>query len=106
MAEATGPEVRGATFWCRVYTCPNHAPREVESLPLGWLRVQMGVRDGKSHWMTFCSPACLRDTLERTPAAFVYDPRIDRSRIERARRRPVAPFNGPRVQSQGQGVDA
>ncbi len=85
--EPVAGEERIRTFWCRVYRCPSHAPRESAGLPLGWLRVQLGVRDGKSHWMTFCSPACLQETLQQHPQEFTFNAAIDRKRIETAKRR-------------------
>lgn len=97
MAEATGPAARSVRWWCRVFTCPNHAGRESLGLPVGWLRVILGCRDTKLHAMTFCSAACLRHTMEQAPAEFEYNPAIDRHRVERARqRRRTGPFNGPR----------
>lgn len=88
---AGGPEVREATYWCRVFRCVNHVPRKSVGIPVGWLRLTMGLPEGKAHYMTFCSPKCLAATLERHPKEFVFDPHIDRQRVERAKARKGAP---------------
>jgi len=85
MPEPATGEVREQTFWCRVYRCPNHVPRRSVGIPLGWMRLALGLPAGKAHYITFCSAACLQATLLWRPQEFAYDPRIDRRRVEQAR---------------------
>jgi hypothetical protein len=86
---AAAGEERVRTYWCARHACENHGPRRSAGIPLGWMRLNMGLSGGRQHVLTFCSLECLRAELERNPDAFKYDPRIDtaRRRIEAAKAR-------------------
>jgi hypothetical protein len=98
---AGGPEVREATYWCRRFGCSNHIPRRSVGIPVGWLRLTMGLPEGEAHYVTFCSPACLQATLERHPKEFQFDPKIDRRRVERAKQRKEARARAGGITRQG-----